>query len=195
MKARYRNVAMVTSDFRAYHRVVPFLESHGIKVLAIAPDDPVPASVQVLIGGPEGDVRSLPAEPDLERLLLAILARLDPRPRPVGYDVVVIGVDPGKSIGLAILADGQALLVATDQNVDHAVTRVAKWVDAVPAKQLRIHVGSGAPAVGRHLVQALQMAVPTAVVATVSEAGTTPWRPVTGSRHTDAAIHIAMRKP
>lgn len=187
-------VALVTQDFRLYHRLAPFFEGYGITVLGLRPGDAVPASVRVLLGGPQTDKRSVALREDAEATLLATFAALDPRPgKRHGYGRVVFGVDPGQMIGLAAVADGEALLVGEARSVHEAAERVKAWATGLSARVWEVHVGDGAPEAGRSLVEALARRLPQARVALVSEEGTSPWFAVTGSRHADAAILIALR--
>ncbi|HUR64653.1 MAG TPA: hypothetical protein VM241_09245 [Candidatus Thermoplasmatota archaeon] len=192
---RNRAVALVTDDFRLYHRLVPFLESHGVQVLGLRPTDEVPAAVQVLLGGPAGDPRSVPLHDDLEATLLAAYRRLDRKPGRDSYRRVILGVDPGKVIGLAAVADGYWLLVGESLEVEAAVERLAQWAAGLAAPHLEVHIGAGAPRVGRDLLARLRRRLPEAKVSLVREEATTPGSHVTGSRHTDAAVHIALRDP
>jgi len=187
-----RPVALVTDDFRLYHKLVPVLESQGLRVVGLRPGDPVPPAVQVLLGGPADDPRSVPLRTDPDAVLLAIYTHLD---APNGYKRVIFGLDPGKVIGLAVVADGDWLLVAEAMSVPQAVDRVVAWTDGLAARSWEAHVGAGAPKVGRALLAALRARLPQAACMLVPEEDTTPGTPVTGSRHTDAAVHIALRRP
>ncbi len=188
-------VGLVTQDFALYHRLVPFLESHGVPVLGLRPGEPVPAAVRALVGGPPGDPRSVALRDNSDATLLAVFTHLDRHPDRLGYKSVVFGVDPGKVIGLAVVADGHWLLVAEALSVDEAVQRIAAWITGLVAERWEIHVGDGFPVQGRELVASLRKSQPTVSVRLVPEAATTPGSVVSGSRHTDAAIHIAMRSP
>jgi hypothetical protein len=196
-----RSVALVTDDFRLYHKLVPFLEGNGLRVLVLKPGDAVPAAVQVLLGGPSDDPRTVPLRPDFEATFLAALAALDPRLRRPGgsarrpYHRVVFGLDPGRVTGVAVLADGELFLVGESLSVEAAVERVASWATAFETESWAIHVGAGAPEVGRALLQGLRQRLPHARASLVGEEKTTPYSHVTGSRHTDAAVHIALREP
>lgn len=186
----------MTEDFRVYHELAPFLESHGIRVVGLRPGEPVPAATQVLLGGPAGDARSLPLRSHREATLLAVLAALDERPTARGgYKRVVFGVDPGQVIGLAVLADGAPLYVAEERNGGDAVDRIAAWAQGLTAKTWDVHVGNGHPSVGRAMLPQFRRRLPAARIQLVPEDDTTPHRPVTRSRHTDAAIAIALREP
>lgn len=190
-------VALVTDDFRLYHELAPYLESHGIRVLGLKPGEDVPQSVRVLLGGPVGDPRSIHLRADREATLLAVYSALDDRPtaRSGQYSRVVFGVDPGQAIGLAVLADGACLHVAEVHSPGEAIERIAAWSTGLKAKAWEAHVGDGHPSSGRGLLPALKAALPQARVLLVPEEATSPFRPVTGSRHTDAAILIARREP
>ncbi len=193
---RNLDVALVTDDFRVYHEYAPYLESKGIRVLGLKPGEPVPASVRVLLAGPEGDRRSVPLRADREATLLALYSALDERPTArAGYSRVVFGVDPGHVIGLAVLADGAWLHVAEARSPEEAVARVASWSTGLSARAWEVHVGDGHPKTGRRMLAGMKAALPQARVLLVPEQATSPFRPVTGSRHTDAAIHIALRQP
>lgn len=193
---RNREVALVTEDFRVYHDLAPFLAEQGIQLLGLRPGERVPPSVRVLLGGPEGDSRSVALRGHREATLLAIYAALDERPTARGgYQRVVFGVDPGQVIGLAVLADGAWLHVAQVRKPDDAVDRIADWATGLVARRWDVHVGNGDPTIGRPLLQALRQRLPQARVSLVPEDKTSPYRPVTDSRHTDAAILIALREP
>ena len=193
---RNRAVALVTDDFRLYHELAPYLEANGVRVLGLKPGEPVPPAVRVLLGGPAGDPRSLQLRADREATLLAVYAALDERPTARGgYQRIVFGIDPGQVIGLAVLADGSSLYVAEALSPEEAVDRVAAWSTGLSARRWEVHVGDGHPTSGRGMLRALRSRMPDARVLLVPEEKTSPFRPVTGSRHTDAAIQIALRGP
>ena len=192
---RNRAIALVTDDFRLYHELVPFFAQHGHTVLVLKPGEVVPSSVRALMAGPAGDARTVSLHSTFESTLLACLTHLDRKPDGSAYRRVVLGVDPGQVIGLAAVADGRALLVGTDRAVDAAVERLAAWTTGLEASECAIHIGAGAPAVGRALFAAVRQRLPGWKASLVPEEATTPVAHVSGSRHTDAAIHIALRRP
>jgi hypothetical protein len=191
-----RAVALVTDDFRLYHRIVPFMATRGITVLGLAPGEPIPPAVRVVLDGPEGDPRTVKVLDNLEATLLAVYQALDRRRATrQPYARVVFGVDPGRVIGLAVLCDGEVFLVADALDMQEACDRLAAWSHGLSARQWEVHVGDGHPEVGRPLAAMMAKALPHCRVALTPEGATTPWSPVTGSRHTDAAILIAQRSP
>ncbi len=190
---RNRPVALVTDDFRLYHDLAPFFESVGVTLLGLTPGEEIPAVVQVLLGGPEGDPRTVAVLPDREATLLAVAQALDPRGSE--YRHVVYGIDPGETMGLAVVADDMPLWVAEEHSIEGTVRRLSAWRTGLEARSESVHIGDGAPDVGRALRHALREADPDLPVLMVPEFASTPSAAVTGSRHTDAAIRIARRQP
>lgn len=191
-----RPVALVTDDFRLYHILVPLFESHGVNVLGLRPGEVVPEAVEVLLGGPADDPRTIAIDDEPQGSLLAVLAALDPRPTARGgYHEVVFGIDPGESIGLAFVADGQPLFVDQVFDPKDAVERLIVWRRAVTAESWKAHIGDGAPTVGVRLEGLIHKLLDGVAVRFVPEQETSPGSPATGSRHTDAAILIALRRP
>ncbi|HET6398876.1 MAG TPA: hypothetical protein VFH47_04920, partial [Candidatus Thermoplasmatota archaeon] len=170
-----RAVALVTDDFRLYHRIVPFMASRGITILGLAPGDPVPPAVRVLLDGPPADPRSIPVLDSLEATLLSVYQALDRRRRQGGYARVVFGVDPGHVIGLAVLCDGEVFLVAESMDMQEACDRIASWSTGLDAKAWEVHVGDGHPEVGRPLLRLMRERLPGMRVALTPEGATTPW--------------------
>lgn len=190
---RNRPVALVTDDFRLYHALAPFFEHSGVHLLGLSPGEEVPTAVEVLLDGPDGDPRSVPVREDREATLLAVVQAMDTDGEP--YRHVVYGIDPGDTIGLAVVADDLPLWVGEEHTVDGAVARLAAWRTGVRARSEAVHVGDGAPPVGLALRRALRDSEPELPVSIVPEYGSSPQAAVTSSRHTDAAIRIARRQP
>lgn len=190
---RNRPVALVTDDFRLYHELAPFFEQSGVHLLGLNPGEEVPSSVEVLLGGPPDDARTVAVRQDREATLLAVVQAM--QVHQDAYRSVVYGIDPGETIGLAVVADDQPLWVGEEHTVDGAVARLLAWRTGLDARIETIHIGDGAPDVGRALRRAFLEAGSTLPVFLVSEHGSTPHAAVTSSRHMDAAIHIARRQP
>ncbi len=190
---RNRPVALVTDDFRVYHSLAPFFEQVGITLLGLNPGEAVPPAVEVLLNGPEDDARTVPLRQDREATLLAVAQALDPRGGD--YRHVVYGVDPGETMGLAVVADDLPLWVAEAHTVEGLVERLMAWRTGLNSKTESVHIGDGAPKIGRAVRLALRDQDKRLPVFIVPEFASTPAAAVTGSRHMDAAIRIARRPP
>ncbi len=197
----------MTDDFRLYHDLVPLFAEAGLDLLGVAPGGArdVPDSVAVILGGDAGDLRSEPLKGDGETLLLRVLWRLDERTRDTAsgapakasrpYRRLVVGIDPGATWGLALLADDAPLRVQEAHTPDDAVAVTARWLAALPAHSRHIHIGDGDRAHTVPLLAGLRGACDDAWISLVPEDHTTPQSAATQSRHTDAAIRIALRHP
>ncbi len=188
-----RAAAIMTDDFRVYHELAPWFEARGVQLLGLRAGEEVPPTVRVVLGGPPDDARSVPLPEDPEAAWLRVCQGLDARRNGGPYRHVVVGVDPGATIGVALLADGAVFIVAECHSADEVARRLLVWRPSLDAEQWSIHVGDGAPEFGEPLAQAVQKAWPDAVVTFTSEQASSPAAPATMSRHTDAAIYIAMR--
>lgn len=189
-------MALVTDDFRTYHDLVPLFEANGLPLLGLRPGEEVPAAVRALIGGPSDDPRSVGLRKHPEATLLAVLQALDDRPVAEGaYPDVVFGVDPGQTIGLAVVAAGEPLMVGEERGPKLAAERLRRWATGLWADHVAVHIGDGEPRTGEGVAREVARLLPEASVAFVPERSTTPYSPRTQSRHTDAAIHIALRRP
>jgi len=110
---------------------------------------------------------------------------------------IVVGVDPGESIGLAVIADGKAIEQDTcrsSREVTNIILKVLKTVD-FSATKVSVKVGNGVP-VYQELIRELDDAMPPQVrLEVVGEAGTN--RPLKVHsrkvRHISSAIRIAGR--
>jgi hypothetical protein len=187
-----REVALVTIDFRLYHELVPFFAKHGVKLLGLAPGEAVPDSVKAIIGGPAGDSRSTALRQDHEAVWLAAMALVDGR-GPARR--VTIGVDPGDTIGLAVLVDGRVYWTSEVHSAEDAVARMTAWRTGLDAQEWHLHVGDGARKIGAVVRKLARQQWPDLRVYMVRETSSTPTAPLTGSRHMDAAVYSAIRQP
>jgi hypothetical protein len=193
---RSQAVALVTDDFALYHRLAPFFEAHGIHLHGLRSNAPVPASTRVILGGDPADARTLPLRADAEANLLAVRAALDGRPSVrTSLRHVIVGVDPGQRIGLALLADGEVYLVAEALSPQEAVDRMVAWQEGLSPRHWSVHVGDGSPVEGARICAQVAARLPGWSLVIVPEQASTPGSVETLSRHTDAAVRLARRTP
>lgn len=161
------HVAVVTEDFSLYHDLVVRLKRRSIPFASLSPRDPLPDDVGVVITSPAEadaiDFRPVVAtRGDLEDAIDQALKALAGR-EPA--QLVAVGVDPGRSIGVAAVADGLVVSSARCGAVDEAVNRVRLLLQRHPAARQVIRVGNGAPTVRDVLIRRLLVyGVPVEVV-------------------------------
>ncbi|WP_227133577.1 hypothetical protein [Halorubellus salinus] len=185
-------IVVATADFEVYHDVVGELRDRGVAFTTVEPGDDLPDETAVVVTGrgesealaDEGveGVHVVEAEPDAPRRAVeAALAYLRG-----GEGRTVVGVDPGRKPGIAVLA-GDVVVAAFQVPASDAAAvvrdEVAGEADAV------VRVGDGARREGAKIIGGLQ----DVRVELVDETGTTPYLG-TGARGMGdvlAAVNIA----
>ncbi|MEM2093894.1 MAG: hypothetical protein QXI32_01190 [Candidatus Bathyarchaeia archaeon] len=110
-----------------------------------------------------------------------------------------IGIDPGKEIGVAVVADGKLLSANVYQCADKAVEDVLKQVSALPCVRKTVKIGTGSKEYSARILSALLSQLPPEIqIQQVEEEGTTSnaiSRTYSRSRRNAvSATYIAMRR-
>ena len=191
MKAK---VAVATVQGKSYFLIVNELREHNIPFLSLVPGELVPTEVKVVITTEKekplikfDKVLVFNSESELDRLMSEVTIILQGKE---SYEKIVIGIDPGEVVGLAVIADGKVIDRAnclSTQEVLNKIKGILKNVN-LSATNVKIKIGNGVPAY-KELVEALDDALPPQVVLeVVSEAGTN--RPLKENKHSRGLRHI-----
>lgn len=180
-------IVVATADFEVYHGVVNELRDRGTVFTTIEADEELPEQATVVVTGAEHaddfpDVPTIVAEPDHPRRAVdqALAAVRGNGGR------TVIGVDPGKKPGIAVLT-GETIVATFQVPLGDAVEVIRREAAEAPSPVVRI--GDGSRLESAKLVNELD----TVHVELVDETGTTPYLG-TGSRGMGdvlAAVNIA----
>jgi hypothetical protein len=171
-------VAVATVSGKAYFLIVNKLREKNIDFLSLVPSESVPTEVKVVITTAKekhliNHEKTLvyDSETEPETVVNAALKILQGKE---SYEKVVIGIDPGKVFGLAVIADGKVIETEncfSIQEVSNNVNNIIKNVDS-SSTAVSIKIGNGVPAY-KDLLETLDSALPSKVVLeVVSEAGT-----------------------
>ena len=196
-------VAVATVDGRAYFLVVNELRGQGIPFVSLVPGESLPAKVKAVITTEKekrliknGRLLVFQGENNLSDLIDELKRILQGKD---AYERIVIGIDPGEAIGLAVIADGKTVEernCVSPQEVVNCIVKILRSVD-LSVTAVSVRIGSGVP-IHREIVQALEDSLPAQVVMeVVDEAGTN--RPLKENkrsrkiRHISSAIRIAGR--
>jgi hypothetical protein len=199
MKAK---IAIATVSGRAYYKLVNELKRKGLPFLSLKPWDPIPLNIKVVITTKEE--RHLVAHPNV------LIFEYESNPTSVideavlgvhgkrTYEKVVVGVDPGKTYGVAVLGDDNVLETLNCSGSKEAVNVILDDLKRFPATVSVVKVGDGAPAYTKGLLPSLDETLPQeTVIEVVSEAGTSRFMNETahrrGLRDAMSAIEIAGR--
>jgi len=196
-------VAVATVSGKAYFFIVNKLREKNIDFLSLVPSEPVPTEIKVVITTAKEKhlinhekILVYDSETEPETVVNAALKILQGKE---SYEKVVIGIDPGKVFGLAVIADGKVIETEncfSIQEVSNNVNNIIKNVDS-SSTAVSIKIGNGVPAY-KDLLETLDFALPSKVVLeVVSEAGTN--RSLKDNKHRRglrdiaSAMHIAGR--
>jgi len=200
MKAK---IALATVSGRAYYKLVNELKRKGLSFLSLKPWDPIPLNIKVVITTKEE--RHLVTHPNV------LIFAYESNPTSVideailvvqgkrSYEKVVVGVDPGKTYGVAILGDDNILETLNCSSLKEAINVIVDCLKRVPATVNVVKIGDGAPAYAKELLHSLDETLPQeTVIEIVSEAGTSRFMSETahqrGLKDAMSAIEIAGRK-
>jgi hypothetical protein len=174
------NVAVATVSGRAYYLIVNELKKKNIAFLSLKPDEPIPVGIRVVITT-EKEKHLINHEKvlvykdgaDPEEMINNALQAVQGKEH---YEKLVIGVDPGEVLGLAVLADGNVIKTENCFSVGETLERIKnilKILENNPAASVFVKIGDGVPKYKEELLLALDDALPRSVVLeSVSEAGT-----------------------
>jgi len=200
MKAK---IALATVSGKAYYKLANELRERGLPFLSLTPRDQVPLDVKVvittqkergLITHPNTIVFEDEADP---AIVVDEAVRVVQGKR--SYDRVVVGVDPGKTFGIAILGDGNPLETVTCSSLEETVNTILKALSRVPAKINVVKIGDGSPVYTKELLRLLDEALlKETLIEIVSEVGTSHLARETirqrGERDVMSAMKIAERR-
>jgi len=196
-------VAVATVVGKAYFLIVNELREQNISFISLVPSEPVPAEVKVVITTEKEKqlvkhekILIFKDESELDNLVNEVKRILQGKE---AYEKIVIGIDPGEAIGLALIADGKVIEEGNCFSTQEVINCIIKRIRNVnfSLTSVSVKIGNGVP-VYKELLEALEDALPPQVaLEVVGEAGTN--RPLKenkrsrGIRHISSAIRIAGR--
>ncbi len=196
-------VAVATVQGKAYFLIVNALREQNISFISLVPGQAVPPKVKLVITTEQEKnlvkyekIFVFHGEADTDNLINEVKRALLGKE---AYEKIVIGIDPGEAIGLAVLGDGKVIEEGNCYSSQEVVNNIIKTIRNVNFSQtaVSVKVGDGVP-IYRELLEALDDALPPQVVLeVVGEAGTN--RPLKENkrsrviRHISSAIRIAGR--
>ncbi len=188
---------MGTSKSNAYYQIVSRLRKANLQFRSVLPSEDSGDCELVLTTAEEVarfgeramDIGSLSDDPGVFKG--QILSRLTE-----ARETLLIGVDPGKRIGMAAFYGDAGLAFITFGSISSLCSSVAEFVGNVPARKAVVRVGNGNPVLSVQIGELLNEHSPGATTELVDEAGTSARSSRTKGLQGDAsaAAKIAFRK-
>jgi len=196
-------IAIATLSGRAYYGLISELKKRHLPFLSFTPTDHIPPQVKIVITTAK-EKRQVKHPNVLVYNVKESPAKIIDKALQVAYGKgvcrkTVVGVDPGKTFGVAIICDDLVLKTLVCHSVKDAVSNIVNTFSEVRADEKIVRIGDGAEPYRRILIGALDKELPPNVeLETVSERGTTrvaktltPHR--RGLLDVASAVEIALR--
>lgn len=194
-----RIIKVATDNGNTYYEIVSRLKGTHLRFSILASGQlPDPAQDLVitskretsLFGGEALAIEDLSKDPlAMEGQLLSRL--LDPTRRNL-----LIGIDPGSRIGVAMFYGGRELGALTSNSVERLVEQLVTLAREIPHSSLSVKIGGGEPNSSKRLARLLRERVPSsASIEIVNESGTSAGKrgAIGATRDQRAAARIAFR--
>jgi hypothetical protein len=195
-------IAVATVSGRAYYELVNELKRKRLAFQSLKPCEPIPLYIkavlttkeerqqishpQILLFEPGSDPKTA-----VDKAILIVQGKRR-------YERAVVGVDPGKTYGIALLGDDKILETRTSSSLEGTVNIVVDYMKRFPATSRSVRVGNGPPEYAVNLIHSLNRKLPEEIMMEiVGEAGTS--HPVNesvnrrGLRDAVSAVEIARR--
>ncbi len=134
---------------------------------------------------------------DLSRNPLVMEAQLLSKLLGESRRSLLVGIDPGSRIGIAMFYGGRELGALTSNSVEKSVESVVELVKEVPFSSLSVKIGGGEPTSSLRLASLLRERLPaSASIEIVNESGTSASKrgAIGTTKDQRAAARIAFRK-
>jgi len=202
MKAK---IAVATVSGKAYYLIVDELKKRNVPFISITPYEPVPMEIKVVLTTERErplinheNVLTLKEGEDPQALINQAIQHLEGKN---SYEKIVIGVDPGEVLGIAVLADGKIIKTGNSFSIKETIDEIGNIIEGLKdgkASTIIVRVGDGVPEYKERLLRALDRRLPPNVeLESVSEAGTDRYiseaKHRRGIRDIVSAIKIARR--
>lgn len=192
----YKTIALVTDDFPVYHSIIEEARERQLNILVLNPEERIPPHVGVII---TTEKESENIDFGHDRILIA-----DNRPQATldkalyilfgeDFNQIIIGIDPGKYPGIAVLGNNKTISVH-HVSVGDVCPLIKRTMEGFKNKTMIVRIGHGARLIRSQLINGiLDLGL---AVEMVDETGTTPnlGKGVHGQVISDiiAAINIAL---
>jgi hypothetical protein len=190
-------ICVATVDSRAYYSVLSRLRNTDLRFTSVNPSDVTErcdliVTTRAELKGFEG--KGVAIE-DLDDDPLIMKGQILSRLSKMRNRDLLIGIDPGSRIGLAIYYGDSELAKLIFTSIDDLRRFIAKTVRRIPNSGVVVKIGDGSPRLARSIAERVTEEVSGARIEIVDERGTSS-RPAGGrlKRDQNAAAKIAFRK-
>ena len=161
-------IAVATTSGKAYYRLADELKKRHATFLSLRPAENVPPHIKVVIttdrtleGQGNAKILIYDENDDPVHVVEDALRVLSGKNK---YDEIVVGVDPGKRLGVVILGDGSLIKSENYSDVEKAAETISQKLTEIKADRKIVKIGDGAGKHGQVLVKVLDETLPSDIV-------------------------------
>lgn len=190
-------IGVATADSRAYYSILSRLKKTNLRFVSMTPAQAVRERIWPIITT-KNELSifqgiSIPIE-ELDENPLIMEGQILSRTVHDNRQVLLIGVDPGLRIGVAVYYGGVKLGSLTVNSTELLQQKITNMVQRISHKRAIIRIGDGYPRQSRAIALAITNKFPETLVEIVNEKGTSLNNQKGMTRDQVAAARIAFRK-
>jgi hypothetical protein len=150
-------IAVITENFSLYYDLVKILKSENLSFLSLSFEDKIPPNVGVIITDESGRNKIkfnsiVVVGKDISRAIDEAQKLLSGKDV---YNNLIIGIDPGKRPGIAVLGDGDVIQGFQTDSPEGATEIVKQILELYQAQEIKIRIGHDAPTFRNRIINAL----------------------------------------
>ncbi len=190
-------IGVATEDSRAYYSILTRLKKTNLRFVSLTPAKAVEQRFWPVITTrretSDFQFTSIPIE-ELDEDPMIMEGQILSHALRQAKQVLLIGVDPGLRMGMAVYYSGMKLGSPTFNSVELLRRKVSDVVQRIPHSKALVRVGNGSPRQSRAIAESITAQLPDVVVEIVDEKGTSVRNSKGLTRDQVAAEKIAFRK-
>ncbi|MGQ9469430.1 MAG: hypothetical protein ACUVTD_06355 [Nitrososphaerales archaeon] len=195
-------IAVATLDGKAYYKIMSILKEMGLKFDNLTPGEVLSHRVKLVITTEKEknlidhekvlSLEELSKDPYLakEEIIDNLYSDSD--------ESIIIGIDPGKRIGIAVYYRQKELMGDVLNSVDGTIAKVVKLMTNTRAKKKTVRIGNGEPEMAEKIANELSKRLKDTIIELVNERGTSSLSKIKPSkkvvRDQRSAMIIALRQ-
>ncbi len=195
-------IAVMTLDGRAYYKITSMLKEMGLKFDNLMPGEVLNPGVKLIITTEKEknlmshdkilSLEELSRDPYLgkEQIMDYLYTN--------GEESIIIGIDPGKRVGIAVYYRQKELMGAVLNSIDETIVKVVKLIENTHSKKKIVRIGNGEPEIAEKIANELSKRLKNTVIELVDERGTSSLSKITSGkkvgRDQRSAMIIALRQ-
>jgi predicted RNase H-like nuclease (RuvC/YqgF family) len=173
-----RDIGILTTSGKVYYKLVSEVRRRGLPFISLTPREFIPFYVKVIITTESEriniDFPEILIYDELKDPFQVVDEAVQMLRGKKDFREIIIGIDPGKRLGLAILGDGIILKKMELRNIDETIPEIIRILKETKAEKKTVKIGNGVKEEQKRLFKVLNKELPNnVIIESVEEDGTT----------------------